>query len=281
MQATNEELVASNEELQSTNEELHSVNEEIHTVNAELRRKIDELTELSTDMETLLATTEVGVLFLDTRLKIRRFTPKMAEIFNLINGDEGRSIEHFAHHLEDQDFIDEAHRALSSGDPVERKIRDDRGTTLLLRVIPYYTLQEVCGVVLVLLDISESEKHEIEKQFTRIANSAVVAIVGVNNDLKINSWNPRAESLFGFTREEAIGRSIRETISPSLTDNQIADFWSSNEEQSVRIQDQRTHKSGEIMNVEITFSPIFREDGTRDGVSAIIFAEDAEIVTDN
>ena len=55
LQASNEELLASNEELQSTNEELQSVNEELYTVNAEYQRKIAELTELTNDMDNLLA----------------------------------------------------------------------------------------------------------------------------------------------------------------------------------------------------------------------------------
>jgi len=56
LQATNEELVAANEELQSTNEELHSVNEELHTVNVEHQRKIDQLTEITDDLNNLLMT---------------------------------------------------------------------------------------------------------------------------------------------------------------------------------------------------------------------------------
>ena len=65
LQASNEELQTSNEELQSTNEELQSVNEELYTVNAEYQRKIAELTELTNDMDNLLASTDVGTIFLD------------------------------------------------------------------------------------------------------------------------------------------------------------------------------------------------------------------------
>ena len=77
LQASNEELLASNEELQSTNEELQSVNEELYTVNAEYQRKITELTELTNDMDNLLASTEVGTIFLDGQLRIRKFTPQV------------------------------------------------------------------------------------------------------------------------------------------------------------------------------------------------------------
>src|SRR5689334_25448877 len=78
LQATNEELIASNEELQSTNEELHSVNEELYTVNAELQRKISELRELNADMQHFLESTDVGTLFLDRNLCIRKYTPRVA-----------------------------------------------------------------------------------------------------------------------------------------------------------------------------------------------------------
>jgi len=81
LQATNEELVASNEELQSTNEELHSVNEELYTVNAEYQKKIFELEELNTDFRHLLDATDVGILFLDANLRVRKFTSKISDIF--------------------------------------------------------------------------------------------------------------------------------------------------------------------------------------------------------
>jgi len=75
LQATNEELMAANEELQSTNEELQSVNEELYTVNTEYQEKIAELMELNTDLDNLLNSTGYGIIFLDSTLSIRRFTP--------------------------------------------------------------------------------------------------------------------------------------------------------------------------------------------------------------
>ena len=82
MQATNEELVASNEELQSTNEELHSVNEELYTVNAEHQKKIRELAEVNQDMEHLLRSTDVAIIFLDRQLCIRKFTLGLVDCFH-------------------------------------------------------------------------------------------------------------------------------------------------------------------------------------------------------
>jgi two-component system, chemotaxis family, CheB/CheR fusion protein len=154
LQAANEELQASNEELQSTNEELQSVNEELYTVNAEYQRKISELTELTNDMDNLLASTEVGTVFLDRQLRIRKFTPQIAETFALVAHDVGRPIETFASKLDRPELVGELRGVLTSGRPVEREIRDGRGKTFFLRIFPYRAKGAVDGVVLTLIDAS-------------------------------------------------------------------------------------------------------------------------------
>ena len=154
LQASNEELQASNEELQSTNEELQSVNEELYTVNAEYQRKIAELTELTNDMDNLLSSTEVGTIFLDDQLRIRRFTPQIAATFNLVAHDVGRSIETFAHRLDHPELVDDLRRVLARGEVVERELPDVDGTGYFLRILPYRAKGAVEGVVLTLIDVS-------------------------------------------------------------------------------------------------------------------------------
>jgi two-component system, chemotaxis family, CheB/CheR fusion protein len=154
LQAANEELQASNEELQSTNEELQSVNEELYTVNAEYQRKISELTELTNDMDNLLASTEVGTVFLDRQLKIRKFTPQIADTFALVPHDVGRPIETFAYKLDHPELVGDLRRVLSSSEPIERELRDARGKAFFLRILPYRAKGTVDGVVLTLIDVS-------------------------------------------------------------------------------------------------------------------------------
>ncbi|MEO1299971.1 MAG: chemotaxis protein CheB, partial [Cyanobacteria bacterium J06636_16] len=103
-QATNEELLASNEELQSTNEELQSVNEELYTVNVEHQNKIRELTQLNEDIDNLLRSTGIGVVFIDRDLNIRKFTPAITEVVNIRPVDIDRPLSHFTHTLEDVDL---------------------------------------------------------------------------------------------------------------------------------------------------------------------------------
>ena len=154
LQASNEELQSSNEELQSTNEELQSVNEELYTVNAEYQRKIAELTELTNDMDNLLASTEIGTIFLDGQLRIRKFTPQVTETFGLLPHDVGRSIETFAHKMHHPGLVDDLKRVLTSGQAIERDLADLQGKSFFLRLLPYRAKGVVDGVVLTLIDVT-------------------------------------------------------------------------------------------------------------------------------
>ncbi len=115
LQASNEELVASNEELQSTNEELHSVNEELYTVNAEYQKKIVELTELTDDMDNLLRSTDIGTIFLDRNLCIRKFTPQIGRAFDLLPQDVGRKIDSFSYNIQHANLLDDVRHVLGDG----------------------------------------------------------------------------------------------------------------------------------------------------------------------
>jgi two-component system CheB/CheR fusion protein len=154
LQASNEELQSANEELQSTNEELQSVNEELYTVNAEYQRKIAELTELTNDMDNLLASTEVGTIFLDGQLRIRKFTPQVAGTFGLLPHDIGRSIETFTHKMHYPELVTDLRRVLTSGQPIEHDFVDPQGKSFFLRILPYRAKGVADGVVLTLIDVS-------------------------------------------------------------------------------------------------------------------------------
>jgi len=154
LQAANEELLASNEELQSTNEELQSVNEELYSVNAEYQRKIADLTELANDMDNLLSSTDIGTIFLDRELKIRKFTPQIAETFNLLPGDVGRPIETFTYAVDHPELNEDLKRVLATGERVERELRDRHNRSFFLRILPYRAKGSVDGVVITLIDVS-------------------------------------------------------------------------------------------------------------------------------
>ena len=183
LQATNEELMASNEELQSSNEELHSVNEELYTVNKEYETKIEELTQLTDDIENLLESTQIGTVFLDAQLRVRKFTPAAAEQFNLLPQDIGRPIAHMSRNIELDNFVGQLRGVLASGQVTEEEVQHHNGTWYLMRLHPYRTESgTVDGVVVTFVDIQRM-KHVTASLARRNADLRGFAY-GVSHDLQ-------------------------------------------------------------------------------------------------
>jgi two-component system CheB/CheR fusion protein len=160
-QATNEELTAANEELQSTNEELHSVNEELHTVNSEYQSKITELTEVTNDIDNLLESTDIGVVFLDNELRIRKFTPAATRDVNLLPADIGRSFDDLAYHFDYPNLNEDMRRVLALGEAVEKEVESRTSEHLLVRIHPYRAGRQLAvGIVLTFVNISDMKRIE-------------------------------------------------------------------------------------------------------------------------
>ena len=165
LQSTNEELIASNEELQSTNEELQSVNEELHTVNAEYRMKLDELTGMTEDMDNLLVSAEIGALYLDQKLCIRKITPIVKAMTNLVENDIGRSIFHVTFMEEYPQFHEDLRYVVESNQKIYRYLNDSRGKRWLIRIQPSRTEQNmVNGIILTMVDTTIADKKFIDRK---------------------------------------------------------------------------------------------------------------------
>lgn len=206
LQATNEELVASNEELQSTNEELHSVNEELYTVNAEHQKKIEELTELTSDMDNLLESTLVHTIFLDCNLCIRKFTPQIADSFHLLEHDIGRRIDSFSPSIQHPDLIRDVESVLETGEPVELEVPNPRGNWYLLRILPYHKQEEIDGVVLTLIDITKLK--EAEFRFSGAVEASPEAMLVADGEGTITQVNSELERRFGYSKDELVGQPL-------------------------------------------------------------------------
>jgi two-component system, chemotaxis family, CheB/CheR fusion protein len=159
LQSTNEELMSANEELQSTNEELHAVNEELYSVSTEHRRKIDELVTLTNDMDHLLKCTDVGTIFLDSDLNVRRFTPAAARTFNLLDRDIGRPIKHITTRFTYPEFLADIADAAAAGKSSELAF-DVGDEHYLLRITPYNIANAANGVILTIIDVPQLKKAE-------------------------------------------------------------------------------------------------------------------------
>lgn len=211
LQATNEELLAANEELQSTNEELQSVNEELYTVNSEHQGKITELTELNNDILNLLSSTNIGTVFLDNQLCVRKFTQAVTRQINLIDKDIGRPLAHISTNIAYANLVADAQEVLQTLVPKQRKVCSQDGHWLQMRLLPYRTEDNIIkGVVITFIDISEIKVNDdmVRKLASAFENTgSLVMITNAAGD--IDYVNNRFVEATGWSAEEVVGRNPR------------------------------------------------------------------------
>jgi PAS domain S-box-containing protein len=266
-QATNEELTASNEELQSTNEELQSVNEELFTVNGEYQSKIQELTDLTNDTENLLRSTEIGVIYLDKDLRIRKFTPAVTRVIDLIPADVGRPLSGFTYKFESAPFIDDIREAANEGRYCAREVPHRDGETWFLkRVQPYRTeTGAIDGVVITFVDITDLKQTQQQlanqkELLNAIASNAPVLLLAQNSDGEVQWCNRAFENLLGWSYEDVAGEDLLTKLFPDPATRRIALEGHSPAEGPVVWHDLRaTCQDGE--KVDLAWANVLLSDG--------------------
>ena len=184
LQAMNEELRSATEELETSREELQSINEELTTVNQEMKAKVDELAGANSDLQNLMASTAIAIVFLDRALTITRYTPTAVELFHLIPSDRGRPLSDLRHKLDYPLLIDDAEKVLRTLIPTEREVRDSE-RWFLARLQPYRTQDDViAGVVLTFVDISE-RKLSVEALRVQVADATRFSDVAVGREARM------------------------------------------------------------------------------------------------
>lgn len=164
LQSINEEYRSTAEELETSKEEQQSLNEELQTINAELKSRFDSVSTAHNDLQNLMAVTEIGTLFLDAALRIKLFTPVVANFFHITNSDVGRVITDFTHRLRYPELRDDIYRVLRSLATVEKEVTaEDSEQWLDVHIRPYRTVDDhIEGVVLTFIDVTA--RREAEKQ---------------------------------------------------------------------------------------------------------------------
>jgi two-component system CheB/CheR fusion protein len=157
----NEELQSANEELETGKEELQAVNEELVTVNGQLQSKLLELEALTDDLDNLLSSTSIAVVFLDAHLQVRRFTPAISDLLELLPADIGRPLAHLAQKFSGGDLIADAATVLTRLAPMESEALSHSGHWYLRRTLPYRTDDNrIAGVVITFVDITARKRAE-------------------------------------------------------------------------------------------------------------------------
>lgn len=162
LQLVNEELSASNEDLQNINKEYRSAYEELLKLNAQYQDKIQELDVLNNDIYNFYNNANIGTVFLDSNLCIRRFSSSITKEINIKEQDIGRSIKDISHNLVNDELYKSAADAMNSLIRSDKEVRSKNGGWYLLKCAPCLTQENSCkGVIILLLDITRQKRAEI------------------------------------------------------------------------------------------------------------------------
>ncbi len=171
LQSTNEELQSANEELTTSKEEAQSMNEELQTINSELQIKLDDLALAQSDMQNLLNSTDIAVLFLDKDLNVRRFTDHVTRIIPMREVDIGRPLSDLTSTLNYPRLHDDAKETLRTLAFSEKQISTTDGHWFTVRIMPYRTVANVIqGAVITFIDITAAK--ELESRLRKVQDLA-------------------------------------------------------------------------------------------------------------
>ena len=273
LQAMNEELRSATEELETGREELQSINEETITINQELKSKVEELSRANSDLQNLMASTNIATIFLDRQLQIKRFTPSTSGLFNFILTDIGRPLSHITHRLDYPDITADAEKVLENLNLVEREVRDADGRWFLARMLPYRTPEDqIAGVVITCVDITARKESEKSRGWlSAIVESSNDAIISFTMDGDIVSWNHGAERIFGYTSEEIKGRSLSVLAPQDKQEEKTLDLEMLKRGETIdNFESIRVCKNGSLIAISFSASVMKNEAGEIVGATAII-----------
>ena len=266
LKSTNEELQSSNEELQSTNEELEtskeelqSVNEELATVNAEHEVKLDELSKANNDMANLLASTDVGTIFLDDELRIQRFTPAVTRLVNLIASDVGRPLGDITINLVGQDLVADATGVLDTLAPSESEVQTREGHWYSARIRPYRTTDNIIeGVVVTFIDITEQKRvHQELDTMSEAIKQSPNAVIITDTQGTIEYVNPYFVKRTGYSSAEAVGRQANLLKSSETPAAVFKDMWQTIERGDMWVGVVRNRcKDGTLYSNRVSIYPV-------------------------
>jgi PAS domain S-box-containing protein len=122
-----------------------------------------------------------------------------------------------------------------------------------------------------LRDVTERRRaEEVRARLAAIVQSSDDAIVGKDLNGVITSWNAGAERLFGYTSEEAVGRSVTMLIPPDRLDEETSILGRLRAGERIdHFETIRRHKDGSLHDISLTVSPIVDSTGHIVGASKI------------
>jgi PAS domain S-box-containing protein len=212
----------------------------------------------------------------DGVLKLTGYTPE-----EITNSGGGIDYGHLVHNADVKRVDDSIQTALSKGEAftIEYRIltkqgelkwvwergravgRNEKGFTVLEGFITDITPSKLADIA-----VSESQKR-----LSLFIEQSPLAIIQWNPDFTIAEWNPAAERVFGFSKDEAVGKRGTDTILQGAIYESVLPVWNklmTMKGGEYNINENST-KSGEPVICEWYNMPLENSDGIVIGISSI------------
>src|SRR5919198_1368317 len=229
-----------------------------------LRRSEAELRRQTQYYESLLEISPVAVVTLDLREQVTSWNPAAEALFGYT------AEEAFARPIGDlilgTDALREEGRSLmaealagGAAQRITRRMRKDgRLVDVEVLIVPLQIDGKAIGSYAIYHDVGEL--HRQKQYYESLLEISPTAIVTVDLDSRITSWNPAAEKLFGYRRDEAIGRLVDDLVAAAdEVRAEAVDVNRRGSEGEGELITRRTRKDGSLVDVHVLVAPGFVE----------------------
>ena len=150
--------------IEQVNQELTTSNNDVKLINQKYKSQLETLNKLNADLENLLCSVDIGVIFLDRQLNIRKYNLSAQKIFNFRPSDIGRSIEDLNHNLDCSNLAGILEQFFQGKHSYQLEVKNLLTEEFLLMKLHCY-LEEVSsqsckGVILTFVDITSRKQAE-------------------------------------------------------------------------------------------------------------------------
>jgi PAS domain S-box-containing protein len=211
--------------------------------------------------ESLLEISPAAIVVTDLESKVVSWNPAAETLFGY-TGEEahGRLLDDLVAARPELRHEAEGYSRSAAGggrvQAVAQRTRKD-GSLVDVELIsaPVVVAGERTGYLVIYYDISELQRQK--RYYEALFEISPTAVGTVDTDDIVTSWNPAAEELFGYTRDEAVGRNVDELVASSdEVHAEAVDVSRRAAEEPVRTITRRTRKDGSLVDVDLRVAPL-------------------------